>query len=80
MTKLTDHQRNVLVDMRRNGDSSLCPGGYSKAGPDASRWTRTMHCLARHNLVVRCGWQSFKLTLLGQHKADDLIREGARLS
>jgi hypothetical protein len=67
-------QIETLIRLAANKGWECCPAGYAGAGPDASRWTRTMYILGRHGLVVRIdnGGNTYKLTAMGYVKAQEL--------
>lgn len=70
-SKLSATQKRALVRMLKDG-YDLCPGGYPTAGPDASRWWRTMWILADRGLVERRGHQAYKLLPKGERVARSL--------
>lgn len=59
--RLSDTQVAALQGMSDNAGFAVCPGGYTTAGADASRWWRTMRVLERHGFVRRSGEQSYEL-------------------
>ena len=67
--KLTAHQVATLCRIAESDGYSLCPGGYRRAGADASRWTRTMHALQERGLVRPSGGQAFEITEAGRAAA-----------
>lgn len=65
--RLSDHQVATLRTMAEDSrGQSLCPGGYSAAGRDASRWYRTMHILASKQLVRPLSHQCYEITAGGR--------------
>jgi hypothetical protein len=64
--KLSPVQAAMLRRMAASHSGiDLTPGGYSAAGPDASRWWRTARILEGHGFVKRCGWQAVSITAKG---------------
>jgi hypothetical protein len=65
--KLSPAQILLLKSMTMLSGTDFAPGGYPGAGPDASRWWRTMECLARNGLVERLhGVGAYRITDKGR--------------
>jgi hypothetical protein len=53
--KVSQAQKALLTRLAAGDGFELVPAGYPSAGPDASRWWRTAHCLMRLGMVRRMG-------------------------